>query len=64
MDNQVLNKLQAIASEHCDDYLIVLSKDGDLYSASKTKCSAYGMAQMVIGDIKDSWKKSRKMENG
>ncbi len=51
----VLNKIRAIAGEHFDDYLIVVCKDGDVFSSYKAKCSAFGMALMVVQDINHDW---------
>ena len=51
----VLNKVRAIVGEHFDDFLIVVAKDGEVYSSYKAKCSAFGMASMIVSDINHSW---------
>ena len=52
---EALNKIKAVVGEHFDDYLIVVSKDGDVYSLYKAKCSAFGLASMVTQDINHDW---------
>lgn len=52
-----LDELKALASEHFDDYLIVVCKDDKIWETYKRQTSAYGMAKRVFGDIKKIWKK-------
>lgn len=40
-----------------DNYLIVLSKGGDVWTKHSGKLSAMGMCKMVENDIKKSWNK-------
>lgn len=51
-----LDKLQAVASEHFDNYcLIVMNKDGSTWRAFNNKCVAHGMASMVVQEINRDW---------
>ncbi len=52
---EALNKLRAVAGEHFDDYLLVVSVKGDVFSLYKGKVSAFGMASMVCQDINHDW---------
>lgn len=50
-----LTRLKDIAVEHFDEYLLIVSKDGQVWNTYKSKCSAHGMASMVISDIHRDW---------
>lgn len=54
MDNK-LEKLRSIASEHFDDYMLVVIKNNCVYTTYKSKVSAFGMAQMIQEEIKLDW---------
>lgn len=51
----VMEKIRAVVSERVDDYLVVVSIDGDLYTLYRTKTAAFGMASMVVQDINHDW---------
>lgn len=53
--DQVLSNLRALVGEHFDDYLVVVSKNGDVFTIYKSKCAAFGMASMVAQDINHAW---------
>lgn len=57
--NDKFDHLKSFASEHFDDYLIVVIKDGNIYNTCKSKCSAYGMACMTLGDIQKAWNSNK-----
>lgn len=50
-----LDHLRDYASEHCDDYLIVVIKENKIYHTYKSNTSAYGMAALVINDAQKHW---------
>ncbi len=51
-----LTKLQAVAGEYFDSYvLVVMSKDGSTWRAYNNKCTAHGMASMVVQEINRDW---------
>lgn len=52
---KLLENIRAVIGERTDDYLIVISINGDLYSLYKTKTAAFGMASMVVQDINHDW---------
>lgn len=56
---ELLSKIKAIIGERTDDYLVVVSIDGDLFSLYKTKTAAFGMASMVVQDINHDWRVNR-----
>lgn len=51
--------MRAIAEEHFDGYLMVVSKDAMIWNTYSSKTVAHGMAAMVKSDIKQDWKKTR-----
>lgn len=52
---ELLNKVKALVGERFDDYLIVVSSNGNIFSLYKNKTSAFGMASMVVQDINHDW---------
>lgn len=61
-----LDRIKAIVGEKFDDYLIVVVKEGDIFSTYKSRVAAYGMCTMTKDDIDDYWQKCRenKLEGG
>lgn len=54
-----LDRLKGIASEHFQEYLIVVVKDDCVWNTYRSKVSAHGMAAMVLQDIHQDWAKSK-----
>lgn len=52
---EILEKIKAVVGERVDDYLVVVSIEGDVYSLYRTKTAAFGMASMVCHDINHDW---------
>ncbi len=50
-----LAKLQMVAGEYFDDYLIVVSKGGEKWRAYKTEDGAFGKASYIIQEISRKW---------
>lgn len=54
--NVGLDKIQAVAGEHFKSYLLVVMDDkGQTWRAFNNKCTAHGMASMVVQDINRDW---------
>lgn len=63
LQDSTLNKLKDIASEHFDEYLLVVTKGGKIWNTYKSKCSAHGMASMILQDIHQDWSAGRSNVN-
>lgn len=51
----LLEKIRAIVSENCDDYLLVISIGNNIHTLYKTKTNAFGMASLICHDINQEW---------
>lgn len=55
-----LNLIKALTSEHFEEYVIIVSNGTEVWDTYKSKTGAYGMIQMVRGDIEHDWEYFRK----
>lgn len=55
MSDRALGLIKALAEEHFDDYLIVVSRNGEIKDCYSGAVSAYGMASLVKKDISKFW---------
>ena len=53
--NKKLDHIRALAEEHFDDFLVVGTKDGEVYDTYSSAITARGMCRLVALDIDRFW---------
>lgn len=54
-----MNKIKAIASEHFDDYVLIVTKDSNVWHTYNKKTAAFGMMTMIGQKIQQDWSCAR-----